>query len=280
MVRITWPLRTSSQPHFFCDWLRFLLWLEQHSYVGPSSDLTCCLLAGSLIHLAHLLGTCCSEIWATYRQRNPGLLTLNGGNYMVKPVKLHPRCFLLFHSGDIIHLRIFGQHTIILNSVDVVQDLIERRSHIYSDRPDVPMINLWGIFSSFDAELNMSIEWSGISTLGWNLTAHSGKHIDGCLIKHLNHRLQPITGRFKPGKLMTYSTVFWQVLRTWGTIIERNLLSPCLVLDYSFLSVSQQLSSCPLCTDTTLHPRETTSWHLQKLQLQNCLNPSFQVQMQ
>ncbi|KAF8908850.1 cytochrome P450 [Gymnopilus junonius] len=43
--------------------------------------------------------------------------------------------------GDIMHLRIFGQHTVILNSIGVVRDLIERRSHIYSDRPDVPMVN-------------------------------------------------------------------------------------------------------------------------------------------
>ncbi|KAF8908849.1 putative CyP450 monooxygenase [Gymnopilus junonius] len=44
--------------------------------------------------------------------------------------------------GDIMHLRVFGQHTIILNSIEVVKDLIEKRSHIYSDRPSVPMIDL------------------------------------------------------------------------------------------------------------------------------------------
>lgn len=32
-----------------------------------------------------------------------------------------------------------GQHVIILNSLKAVTDLFEKRSHIYSDRPILPM---------------------------------------------------------------------------------------------------------------------------------------------
>ncbi|KAJ6559091.1 cytochrome P450, partial [Mycena vulgaris] len=48
--------------------------------------------------------------------------------------------------GDIVHARVFGQHIIFLNSLKMASDLFEKRSHIYSDRPAAPMIDLigWG----------------------------------------------------------------------------------------------------------------------------------------
>ncbi|KAJ6483442.1 cytochrome P450 [Mycena sanguinolenta] len=41
--------------------------------------------------------------------------------------------------GDIVHLTAFGQHIILLNSESAVLDLLERRSSIYSDRPQLCM---------------------------------------------------------------------------------------------------------------------------------------------
>ncbi|TFK53785.1 cytochrome P450 [Heliocybe sulcata] len=46
--------------------------------------------------------------------------------------------------GDLIHFTAFGQHIIVINSAKVANDLFERRSNIYSDKPHVPMVNLTG----------------------------------------------------------------------------------------------------------------------------------------
>ncbi|KAF8964376.1 cytochrome P450 [Flammula alnicola] len=46
--------------------------------------------------------------------------------------------------GDIVHFQTYGQHTIILNSIDAVTELFEKRSNLYSDRPRIPMIDLMG----------------------------------------------------------------------------------------------------------------------------------------
>lgn len=46
--------------------------------------------------------------------------------------------------GDIIHFRIYGQHTIILNSVEDVRELFEKCSGLYSDRPRNVMVKLMG----------------------------------------------------------------------------------------------------------------------------------------
>ncbi|KAG6837602.1 hypothetical protein H0H93_006123 [Arthromyces matolae] len=47
--------------------------------------------------------------------------------------------------GDVIQLRILGQSMIILNSVEAAVDLLDKRSSIYSDRPDLPVFELLGI---------------------------------------------------------------------------------------------------------------------------------------
>jgi hypothetical protein len=38
-------------------------------------------------------------------------------------------------SGDIVYSRVLGQHIIIINSIEVARELLDRRSAIYSDRP-------------------------------------------------------------------------------------------------------------------------------------------------
>lgn len=48
----------------------------------------------------------------------------------------------LFHEGEIMHVRVFGQSMIILNSLEAVVDLLEKRSSNYSDRPRAEMLSL------------------------------------------------------------------------------------------------------------------------------------------
>ena len=44
-------------------------------------------------------------------------------------------------SGDMIYLNVLGHHFIILNSLDVITDLFEKRSSNYSDRKQTTMVN-------------------------------------------------------------------------------------------------------------------------------------------
>ncbi|KAH9480218.1 Cytochrome P450 monooxygenase COX2 [Psilocybe cubensis] len=46
--------------------------------------------------------------------------------------------------GDVVHFRLYRQHTIILNSIEAVDDLLEKRSNIYSSRSQIEMVNLMG----------------------------------------------------------------------------------------------------------------------------------------
>ncbi|KAF7299262.1 Cytochrome P450 [Mycena indigotica] len=46
--------------------------------------------------------------------------------------------------GPMIHFRAYNDHLIIVNSAKIADDLFEKRSRIYSDRPDYPMLNLMG----------------------------------------------------------------------------------------------------------------------------------------
>ena len=43
--------------------------------------------------------------------------------------------------GDIIHMNMLGKHYIILDSFEAVEELLEKRSATYSDRPRMPMVN-------------------------------------------------------------------------------------------------------------------------------------------
>lgn len=42
--------------------------------------------------------------------------------------------------GDVVHVQAFGNHFVILNSAEAVDDLLEKKSAIYSDRPRLPML--------------------------------------------------------------------------------------------------------------------------------------------
>jgi hypothetical protein len=43
--------------------------------------------------------------------------------------------------GDLVHINIFGQHIIFVNSVEIARNLFEKRSSIYSDRIYSPMVH-------------------------------------------------------------------------------------------------------------------------------------------
>ena len=45
------------------------------------------------------------------------------------------------YQGDIVHVKAFGKHFIIINSLEVVSDLLDKRSSKYSSRPRLPMVN-------------------------------------------------------------------------------------------------------------------------------------------
>ena len=46
-------------------------------------------------------------------------------------------------TGDILSFRAFGQVIVVLNSIKVNKDLLERRPDIYSDRPVIPIFDMY-----------------------------------------------------------------------------------------------------------------------------------------
>ncbi|EJD46840.1 cytochrome P450 [Auricularia subglabra TFB-10046 SS5] len=46
--------------------------------------------------------------------------------------------------GPVVHLRVFYKHFIVVNTLEVVSELFDKRSAIYSDRPSFPMLDLMG----------------------------------------------------------------------------------------------------------------------------------------
>jgi hypothetical protein len=50
-------------------------------------------------------------------------------------------------AGDIISFRVFGQVIVVLNSIQVNKDLLEKRPDIYSDRPLIPIFDMY-VFSN------------------------------------------------------------------------------------------------------------------------------------
>ncbi|KAF8075871.1 cytochrome P450 [Lyophyllum atratum] len=47
--------------------------------------------------------------------------------------------------GDVVHLKVLGQTLIVLNSVQAAVDLLNKRSYNYSDRPTLPIFELFGL---------------------------------------------------------------------------------------------------------------------------------------
>jgi len=55
---------------------------------------------------------------------------------------LTTRCFIHYHAGDIVYSHFFNQEIIIINSEKVAAELLDKRSHNYSDRPTLPTNSL------------------------------------------------------------------------------------------------------------------------------------------
>ena len=49
--------------------------------------------------------------------------------------------------GDVLSFRVFGRVIVVLNSLKANKDLLERRGDIYSDRPVIPIFDMY-VFSS------------------------------------------------------------------------------------------------------------------------------------
>jgi hypothetical protein len=70
-------------------------------------------------------------------------------------------------SGDMIHLNVLGQHFVILNSLELITDLFEKRSSNYSNRKQTTMlIELYVSSHSFHPEelvkkMLFDTEWVG-----------------------------------------------------------------------------------------------------------------------
>ncbi len=46
-------------------------------------------------------------------------------------------------AGDVLSFRVFGKAIVVLNSLKANKDLLERRAEIYSDRPVIPVIEMY-----------------------------------------------------------------------------------------------------------------------------------------
>ncbi|KAG7089560.1 hypothetical protein E1B28_011232 [Marasmius oreades] len=61
--------------------------------------------------------------------------------------------------GEMIHLKVLGQHIIIINSQKLADAMFEKRSRIYSDRPLFPMLDLMGWSKMNTAMLRYGPNW-------------------------------------------------------------------------------------------------------------------------
>ncbi len=50
-------------------------------------------------------------------------------------------------AGDIFSFHVFGQVIVVLNSLKVTKDLLEKRGETYSERPVIPIVEMY-VFSS------------------------------------------------------------------------------------------------------------------------------------
>ncbi|KAJ6508743.1 cytochrome P450 [Mycena sanguinolenta] len=69
------------------------------------------------------------------------------GNFRELPTKLPWLTYTEWghkYGSDVVHASALGQHVVVVNSVKAANELFEKRSYIYSDRPVVTMIELMG----------------------------------------------------------------------------------------------------------------------------------------
>jgi hypothetical protein len=88
--------------------------------------------------------------WLTYTQ----LSRKYGMSYFASRVHWHLTDGM---AGDIISFRAFGQVVVVLNSIEVNKDLLEKRPDIYSDRPLIPIFDMY-VFSQTENSCMVSDE--------------------------------------------------------------------------------------------------------------------------
>lgn len=84
--------------------------------------------------LGNLLSMPSQEEWVTYRKWSKDC----GMGRPVQARCIHRLCPLLslFSGSDVIHVDVMGYHIVILNSIKSANELLEKKSSIYSDRYD------------------------------------------------------------------------------------------------------------------------------------------------
>ena len=82
--------------------------------------------------LGNLFSMPSQEEWVTYQKWSKDC----GTGRPVQAPSLHspPLCLTFFPGSDIIHVDVMGHHVVILNSIKSANELLEKRSAIYSDR--------------------------------------------------------------------------------------------------------------------------------------------------
>ena len=51
-------------------------------------------------------------------------------------------------AGDILHASAFGNHVVVINSLKLTEEIFERRAQLYSDRPVIPMAEVYAFLST------------------------------------------------------------------------------------------------------------------------------------
>ena len=74
----------------------------------------------------------------------------------------------LFFIGDIVHVETFGNHVIYLNTIEAANELLDKRSTIYSSRPRMVMIPDLYIETPFLFEISELMNW-----IAWDGTGRS-----------------------------------------------------------------------------------------------------------
>jgi hypothetical protein len=77
--------------------------------------------------LGNALAVDVSEPWVTYKAL--------GSRYGKRSHKISIPAVTNCPTGDVVYTQLFGQDNIVINSEEVARDLLEHRSHNYSDRP-------------------------------------------------------------------------------------------------------------------------------------------------
>lgn len=79
--------------------------------------------------------------WLTYNQfsNKHGMICFASGELQTEGITTL--------AGNILSFRVFGKVIVVLNTLKISKDLLERRSHIYSDRTVPPSVEMY-VFSS------------------------------------------------------------------------------------------------------------------------------------